>query len=306
MKTENDRYKHITTNSRIYDVMAHPAFGDWGHLIFPWDGASRYSSSMTMKAVPELHLWHTNRNVQSMVDGVNRMIDDRNAGFQVFYDIYTDKEKAADTSKKLTGLFFFRGEPGKPFAVICPGGGFYYVGSLHEGFPLAMELNKSGFNAFVLKYRVGQGETVASRDLIAAVNYIQAYAAELEVAKENYSLWGGSAGARMCSNVTYGEGGIRRPQELLSPAASIIAYTYYAGNPAFTRDDPAAYFIVGTEDWIVPWRDVKERAEEMEAAGIPVECHILKHTQHGFGVGTGTPAEGWMDQAVSFWRKNMK
>ena len=53
-----------------------------------------------------------------------------------------------------------------------------------------MELNKSGFNAFVLKYRVGQGETVASRDLIAAVNYIQAYAAELEVAKENYSLWG--------------------------------------------------------------------------------------------------------------------
>ena len=239
-------------------------------------------------------------------NAVNRMIDDRNAGFQVFYDIYTDKEKAADTSKKLTGLFFFRGEPGKPFAVICPGGGFYYVGSLHEGFPLAMELNKSGFNAFVLKYRVGQGETVASRDLIAAVNYIQAYAAELEVAKENYSLWGGSAGARMCSNVTYGEGGIRRPQELLSPAASIIAYTYYAGNPAFTRDDPAAYFIVGTEDWIVPWRDVKERAEEMEAAGIPVECHILKHTQHGFGVGTGTPAEGWMDQAVSFWRKNMK
>ena len=118
MKTENDRYKHITTNSRIYDVMAHPAFGDWGHLIFPWDGTSRYSSSMTMKAVPELHLWHTNRNVQSMVDGVNRMIDDRNAGFQVFYDIYTDKEKAADTSKKLTGLFFFRGEPGKPFAVI--------------------------------------------------------------------------------------------------------------------------------------------------------------------------------------------
>ena len=102
-----------------------------------------------------------------MVDGVNRMIDDRNAGFQVFYDIYTDKEKEDDPSKELTGLFFLRGEPGKPFAVICPGGGFYYVGSLHEGFPLAMELNKSGYNAFVLKYRVGQGETVASRDLIA-------------------------------------------------------------------------------------------------------------------------------------------
>ena len=107
----------------------------------------------------------------------------------------------------------------------------------------------------------------------------------------------------MCSNVTYGESVIRSLQELLSPAASVITYTYYAGSPAFALDDPAAYFIVGIEDWIVPWRDVKERAEEMKAAGIPVECHVLEHTQHGFGVGTGTPAEGWMEQAVLFWKK---
>lgn len=306
MKIENKMYEHITLNSRIYDVMKYPAFDEWGHLIFPWNEKGRYSENMTMLDAPELHLWHTNRNAKSMVDSINRMIDDRNAGLKVFYDIYTAEEKMVDPSKNMTGLFFFRGEPGKPFAVICPGGGFYYVGSLHEGFPLAMELNKNGFNAFVLKYQVGQGETVASRDLINAVKFIQAHASELQVAKENYSLWGGSAGARMCSNVTYGEGGIKRPQELLSPAASIIAYTYYAGSPRFTRNDPAAYFIVGTEDWIVSWQEVKERAEEMKAVGIPVECHILKHTQHGFGIGTGTPAEGWVEQAISFWKKNMK
>jgi len=255
---------------------------------------------------PALHLWHTGMSVQMMVNGVNRMIDDINAGECVFYPIYSDEEQSADPSKKLTALFFFRGKADAPFVVLCPGGGFRYVGSLHEGFPLAMEINKKGFNAFVLKYRVGQGETVASRDLIAAVRFIQNHAKELGVAPDDYSLWGGSAGARMCSNVTYGEGGITRPDELLHPAASIIAYTYYAGKPDFTPDDPAAYFIVGTEDWIVPWKAVQERAEEMEAAGISVECHILKKLLHGFGVGVNTPAEGWMDQAITFWKKNMK
>lgn len=306
MKTVNKTYKHITLNSQIYSVMNHPAFSNWGHLIFPWDQNNRYSENMTMKDVPNLHLWHTNRDAQSMIDSVNRLIDDINSGVQVFYDIYTDEEKKIDPSKKMTGLFFLRGEEGKPYAVICPGGGFCYVGSLHEGFPIAMELNKNGYNAFVLKYRVGQGETVASHDLIAAVHFIQSHAKELGVSLKNYSLWGGSAGARMCSNVTYGEGGINRPQELLSPAVSVIAYTYYAGNPAFNPNDPAAYFIVGTDDWIVPWQEVKKRAEKMKMIGIPVEYHILKHTQHGFGVGTGTNAEGWIKQAISFWKKNSK
>ena len=68
-------------------------------------------------------------------------------------------------------MFFFRGKPGAPFAVISPGGGFSYVGSIHEGFPLAVALSQKGYNAFVLQYRVG-GETIACEDLAAALSYI--------------------------------------------------------------------------------------------------------------------------------------
>ncbi len=306
MKNEDMQYARITQDTLISEVMNHVAFDGWGPLIFPWDEKSRYSPEMTMYDAPALHFWHTGMSVPTMVSGINRMIDDLNTGARVFYSIYSEEEKAADPSKKTTGLFFFRGKPGAPFAVLCPGGGFRYVGSLHEGFPLAMEINKSGYNAFVLKYRVGQGETVASRDLIAAVRFIENYVKELNVAPDDYSLWGGSAGARICSNVSYGEGGIKRPDELLHPAASVIAYTYYEGEPDFTPNDPAAYFITGTEDRIIPWQAVKARAETMKAAGIPVECRILKNLLHGFALGVNTPAEGWMDQAVAFWKKNMK
>ena len=52
------------------------------------------------------------------------MIDDVHGGRPVFYDIYTEQQKAEDAAKANTGLFFFRGRPGAPFAVIAPGGGF--------------------------------------------------------------------------------------------------------------------------------------------------------------------------------------
>lgn len=70
-----------------------------------------------------------------------------------------------------TGLFFFRGEPGRPFAIICPGGGFSYVGAIHEGFPLAIALSRMGYNAFSIQYRTG-GAQVACEDLAQAIDFI--------------------------------------------------------------------------------------------------------------------------------------
>lgn len=301
-----EAYEHIYNNSKIFDVMAHPAFYGKGRLLFPWDGQEQYRDDMTMFDVPQMHLWHTNMDVYEMVSGVNRMIDDYNDGRQVLYDIYTEAEKKEDASKRNTGLFFFRGKPGAPFAVVCPGGGFRYVGSLHEGFPVAMEINKSGYNAFVLKYRTDCWAEDVSEDLIAAVRYIQKNAPELEVGKENYSLWGGSAGARLCSYVTYSGNRFLRPEMKLHPAADIIAYTYFDFAPRFSSDDPAGFFIVGTHDWLVPVEATMKNANGLRKAGVNVEVHTPKYAEHGFGVGNGTSAEGWIQQAVRFWENNMK
>ena len=73
--------------------------------------------------------------------------------------------------------------------MICPGGGFSYVGSLHEGFPHAAVLSKKGFNVFVLKYRAGSG-LKASEDLASAVSYIFRNADALEIGIEGYSRGG--------------------------------------------------------------------------------------------------------------------
>src|SRR5213076_1721470 len=116
--------------------------------------------------------YHSHVDPTVVVASLNRMIDDAAAGRTVFYDFYSAAEKQAQPSRRNTGLFFLRGTPGAPFALIAPGGGFVYVASLHEGFPYAAEISKRGFNAFVLKYRVGQGGRIATEDLAAALTYI--------------------------------------------------------------------------------------------------------------------------------------
>ena len=33
---------------------------------------------------------------------------------------------------------------------------------------------------------------------------------------------------------------------------------------------------------------------------------IFNGLPHGFGIGKGTVAEGWIDNAINFWKKQMK
>lgn len=46
---------------------------------------------------------------------------------------------------------------------------------------------------------------------------------------------------------------------------------------------------------------MKNRLDKLEQLGISTEFHSYKGLSHGFGLGTGTVAEGWIDDALNFW-----
>lgn len=69
--------------------------------------------------------------------------------------------------------------------MIAPGGGFAYVGSVHEGFPFAAKIAEHGYHAFVLRYRLGNRK--ATEDMAAAIDFIEEHAAELGINRQNYS-----------------------------------------------------------------------------------------------------------------------
>ena len=293
---------HLRVDNTVGDLLAHQAFAGFARLLLPWDDR-RVDTSMRLSKIGSLLPYHTHVDPAVVVSSLNRMIDDKAAGRTVFHDFYTSDEKKAEPSRRNTGLFFLRGKPGAPFAVIAPGGGFAYVASVHEGFPFAVEISKRGFNAFVLKYRAGQGGRIATEDLAAALTYIFRNAEALGVTKTDYSLWGSSAGARMAASI--GSHGAARfgGATLPGPAAVVLLYT---GHSDIARSEPPTFVAVGETDGIAPPAVMESRVAALRRAGIDVEYHKYRGVGHGFGLGVGTSAEGWIAAALTFWEKHIE
>lgn len=50
---------------------------------------------------------------------------------------------------------------------------------------------------------------------------------------------------------------------------------------------------------------MKSRVDNISKMGIDTEFHVYHNLGHGFGLGLGTEAEGWIDKAIKFWEKQM-
>lgn len=293
----NDTSSPYSSKSMIADVMSDPVFGNYGKLLFPIQ--RNYWSGETLE---QLRLTYYNYiDPNETVAIVNYLHNQADNGQTIFYSIYSDAEKATDPRKEDTGLFFFRGKPGARFAICNAGGAFAYVGAMHDSFPHALELSKKGYNAFALIYR--PGAQTACEDLARAIDFIFTHKDELGVDTDYYSLWGGSAGGRMAAwvsgygTVAFGSG--NQPKA----SAVIIQYT---GLSEYSHNDVPTYACVGSNDGIASWRTMKTRLDGLASLGIPTEFHIYDGLPHGFGLGTGTVAEGWIDDAIRFWEKQMK
>lgn len=285
-----------TRDTKIEDVMSNPVFGDSGRLLFPVQ--SGYFSGDTLE---ELRLVYYNNIDPDMTVRILNSLHDRAAdGETIFYDIYTDEEKAADPDKDDTGLFFFKGTPGEKFAVCNAGGAFAYVGAMQDSFPHALTLSEDGYNAFALIYR--PGAQTACEDLARAIAFIIDHADELEVDTSGYSLWDGSAGARMAAWVGRYKTAAFGEKEYPKPAAVIMQYT---GLGDYSEADPPTFACVGDDDGIADWRVMKARLDAMSALGIDTEFHHYPGLRHGFGLGTGTAAEDWINDAIAFWEAHM-
>ena len=93
-------------------------------------------------------------------------------------------------------------------------------------------------------------------------------------------------------------GGDALPQ----PGTVIMQYT---GHSDYTENDPPTFACVGENDGIANWRTMERRIEALGNLGIPTEFHHYPGLSHGFGLGTGTIAEGWIEDAVAFWEAQM-
>jgi len=289
----------------ITDVIDNPLLEDYGRFLFPITFNPPRPGD-TLADVPDLLTWYHHVDTATTVDVIGDLLQRRESGQAVFHDIYTEAEKTTDPSLEDTGLFVFpaQGVPEgtRPHVAICnAGGGFAYVASIHDSMPHALWLSRHGYTAFTLQYR--PGAQTGCEDLAHAISFIHAHADELGVDPTCYSLWGGSAGARLAAYLgSYGParfGG----DDVPGPGTVVMQYT---GHSDLSGSEPPTYACVGTADRIAPWRTMQARQDAIADAGTPTEFHSYEGLPHGFGLGIGTAAEGWIEDATSFWRTRIE
>ena len=288
-----------TEDTKVTDVINDEVFDGYGRLIFPVD--MQISDNLTLKNINTILPWYSEINTDKTVEIVNYMKEKAGSRQQIFYDIYSDDEKKSDLDKQNTGLFFFKGNTGAKSAIVNAGGGFMYVAGMHDSFPHALELSKKGYNAFALIYR--PGARTACEDLARAIAFLHEHADELGIDMSDYSLWGGSAGARMAAWLgAYGSSAFGEKQ-YPKPAAVIMQYT---GLSEVTGDEPPTYACVGTSDGIASYRSMERYISRIKNNGTNAKIEVFDGLSHGFGLGQNTVADGWLDRAVMFWEDNMR
>ncbi|WP_270399911.1 alpha/beta hydrolase [Mitsuokella multacida] len=300
VKMRQVRKALFTGSTPLREVIHAPYFKPFGRLLFPttWPIPRQATLSDLRAFLP----WYSEIRTKTSIEVLTALYGDAKSGETIFYPIYTEAEQAEMPAKRDTGLFFFRSRAPKRHrtAVCSAGGGFVYVGAIHDSFPHALALSRRGYDAFALIYR--PGAKTACEDLARALAFLFAHEQELGISMEGYSLWGGSAGARMSAWLSdYGTGAFGE-RALPRPAAVVLQYT---GLSEVTGREVPTYSCVGDEDSIADCHTVQSRIDALRAGGVPAELEIFPGLAHGFGLGNGTVAEGWLDRAVAFWEAQL-
>ncbi len=336
MRNEGSILMEMTWNSTMKQVVDALGLQKRPWLIDPFTeiDASEFLEGRQIGDLPlgELARRNVMQNRPSIVSGFQFLLSSM-AQKQCLFDIWDGQAKEEEPGREKTGLFAFPAEGAKKFLLIIPGGGYFNVCSFVEGFPIAESCVRQGISAFVLHYRTSGFAHYPNpqEDAAQAVRFILKNREQFGLAGTDYAVCGFSAGGHLAASFAteslgYARFGVPRPQAVLLgyPVITMGELTHEGSRALLlgeNADDPAV-----REKWSVEkqvtgnypptfvWNCAgddcvpAENSAMLEAAltccGVPVRHEVFLGTVHGWGLGDGTPAEGWLDRAIRFWEEN--
>lgn len=316
----------IDRSMRICDIMQFPEFQEVSpYILFNWDMTDKRVISGTIGDL-EGSGWSPG----SMVYGFHRLqarVEDPEK--PVVCRVYPESDWADDPTKRDVNIIHFppKEDTGKPFVMVCSGGGYQRVCSAGESYGMAARLNELGYHAFAVTYRVDQPKLFPKpmEDLAAAIRYVLNNASEFGLKNTSYVVTGCSAGGNLTALWGTKEHGwacydLPRPVAMFpvyaaldfsmarySPIATMLFGEddpelpfRYDVSPRIDGDYPPCYLVCCKDDPLVPYSNSELYAQKLQEAGVAHMLEMGDHGGHGFGEGQGTDVEGWMYRAVEF------
>ena len=63
---------------------------------------------------------------------------------------------------------------------------------------------------------------------------------------------------------------------------------------------PRVYMCLAEDDMTVPMQDARDMEEALTEAKVPYYIERAPYGGHGYGLGSATPAKGWVERAIDF------
>lgn len=243
--------------------------------------------------------------------------------------MYTERKILSEDGKYFVDVYVQNESPEiilshlRPMVVVLPGGG-YMMTSDREAEPIALSYLAAGFNAAVVRYRVGKDAAWPNPQVDAseALKYIRANAARFLTDPDKIALCGFSAGGHLAASlgVHWNDPEIQKRSGCLNgenrPNALVLGYPvindhglFY--NPAsmgtllrnYSGEDydrmygyvccekyvkagvtPPSFIFSTWTDETVPIANSLDFAAALNAEHIPAEIHIFQKGNHGLGL----------------------
>ena len=225
--------------------------------------------------------------------------------------------------------------------LVCPGGGYAFVSDT-ESYTIAHWLNRAGWHAAVLRYRVGPRHRFPAQlyDAERAMRMIRAEAGSRGFDPQRVAAVGFSAGGHLVSMLAVQPEPEPSPDDDLAPqfdsrpAAVVLCYPVIdlAGDhrhegsrfnllgpdaPADLSErlsthqrvdsqTPPSFLWHTADDGGVAMAHSMQFAAACRAADVPVELHIYESGRHGLALAEDAPdVAGWPDLAARFLARHL-
>lgn len=209
----------------------------------------------------------------------------------------------------------------RPAVLVFPGGGYYNC-SDREAEPIALAFLAEGYQAFVLRYSIGENAAFPRplNDAEEALELIRSKADEWAVEPGKIAACGFSAGGHLAAAL--GTMGRVRPNALilaypciLDSISNILATPIPSLEKWVDGQTPPTFLFATATDQLVPVEHSLQFAVALDRARIPFELHIFQRGTHGLSLAKPVTSAGlramvdadaakWMGLCIA-WLENL-
>lgn len=217
--------------------------------------------------------------------------------------------------------------------IICPGGGYAGLSSVQEGSDVALEFNKIGVTAFVLKYRLPSDVIMIDKsigplqDAQRAIQMVRRNAAIWGIDRNRIGIIGFSAGGHLASTagthfnklliddkdntsvrpdfmmliypvITFGENAhIGSRENLIGKNAGQKQLDLYSIEKQVTPNTPPTFIVFAEDDSNVAVENGLMMYQSLLNNKVPAALHLFPKGGHGFGLNNPASEARWFDWA---------